>query len=81
MTKCTNKGRCCREIPNGVYAKLGIKGDEVIMIVRDNTCNHLDTETGDCTIYNKRPIDCATYPCNYCNYGADDTEELIQLIC
>lgn len=49
-----------------------INGNICTMVVRNGVCDNLDKETGRCTVYNDRPLLCATWLCAYCNPVEED---------
>lgn len=68
QVKCTNNGRCCKElgVPDGIYSYKNPDGEDIVMEIKDGVCGYL--KDGKCSIYEKRPIPCREWYCKYCKY-------------
>lgn len=66
-TICRHKGRCCRELKDCELEVLTINKNKRTLVIKNGVCSDLDKETGRCTVYDDRPLMCATWLCAYCN--------------
>jgi len=80
MNKCKFNGRCCRDLSNGIFEFENSYGEIIKLIITGGTCCYLDKETGDCTIYDRRPLVCKNYLCPYCKNDVEGEIEMPELL-